>query len=594
MKNKTPMPTSDLQLSFSDRVRDFRKLRGETVEGFASSIGVNPITLVRWEAGRSQPSEQAAEQLRTLGFGEIALAETKAASTPRLHRADSFSSGDLRNAVRKKIQFNGTAATFEPSPYVCNGPENQLPFFESLYALQDCSSPRLEPAVYRRRLSCVRWADNSSDTTAQHSLEQLKDSAVHWNANYGSHGWHRYVGRFPAHLVRALLNHFQLGEKSLVCDPFCGSGTTIVEARLLGIPAIGFDVCPLSCLISRAKSQFDESGSAVARLLVSFNEFYGEQWSKLEKFKSVPDLSAATGGVVPRFANDERWFTPRAYAGVCIAVKFLKGLRGNQRDLFACAVSANMRSIGNVDVDVVRAEYSKTPRANVDVQSLVTRQLTKMQRNIREMALTHRGLIGAPSNIRVTETSLLKAELPSGSLDAIVTSPPYGVESLSYLRTHLLSYRSLHDLLKHDPYEFSEDIVGSEYLPNSVSEKVGELSLPASPQMAKFFASLGDLQPKYRIRVKMMLQFFDDLYRCAALFRKWLKPKGSVAFVIGNKLIDQKMIPTDVIVTELFARHGFDLARSIKHKLKCNNSNSEVPWQERTIQDEFVLIFRKR
>jgi hypothetical protein len=67
-----------------------------------------------------------------------------------------------------------------------------------------------------------------------------------------------------------------------------------------------------------------------------------------------------------------------------------------------------------------------------------------------------------------------------------------------------------------------------------------------------------------------------------------------VAFVIGNKLIDQKMIPTDVIVTELFAHHGFDLARSIKHKLKCNNSNSEVPWQERTIQDEFVLIFRKR
>ena len=395
-------------------------------------------------------------------------------------------------------------------------------------------------------------------------------------------------------MVRALLNHFQLTGKSLVCDPFCGSGTTLVEARLLGIPAIGFDVCPLSCLISRAKSQFDESGSSVARLLVSFNEFYGEQWGRLEKCKSVSELSVATGGVVPRFSNDEKWFTPRAYAGVCIAVKFLKGLRGSQKDLFACALSSNMRSIGNVDVDVVRAEYSKTPRANVDVQSLVTRQLTKMQRNIQEMALTHRGLIGAPSSIRVVETSLLNAELPSGSLDAIVTSPPYGVESLSYLRTHLLSYRSLHALLKHDPYEFSADIVGSEYLPASVSEKVGELSLPASPQMSKFFSSLGDVSPKYRIRVKMMRQFFDDLYRCAALFRKWLKPNGFVAFVIGNKLIDQKMIPTDAIVTELFTHHGFDLVRSVKHKLKCNNSNSEVPWQERTIQDEFALIFRKR
>lgn len=587
--------TPALQLSFSDRVRDFRKFRGETVEGLASAIGINPITLVRWEAGRSQPSQQAAEQLCALGFGNIAPSETKKSSTPRLHLSDSFSSADeLRQAVRKKIRTNGTMTLFEPSPYVCNGPENQLPLFEFLYELQDCRLPRIDPAVYKRRLSSVRWAGTLSDTTAQYSLEHLKDGAVHWNANYGSHGWHRYVGRFPAHLVRALLNHFQLNSESLVCDPFCGSGTTLVEARLLGIPAIGFDVCPLSCLISRAKSQFDESGSSISRLLPTFNEYYDDLWRKLETKKSIPELHTATGGIVPRFSNDEKWFSTKAYAGVCIAVKFLSGLRGTQRDLFACALSANMRSIGNVDVDVVRAEYSKTPRANVDVQSLVSRQLTKMQRNILEMALSHRGLLGASSTIRVTETSLLNADLPSGSVDAIVTSPPYGVESLSYLRTHLLSYRSLHGLLKHDPYEFSADIVGSEYLPASVSDKVGELSLPASPQMSKFFSSLGDVSPKYRIRVKMMLQFFDDLYRCAALFRKWLKPNGSVAFVVGNKLIDQKMIPTDGIVTELFVHHGFDLVRSMKHKLKCNNSNSEVPWQERIIQDEFVLIFQKR
>jgi transcriptional regulator with XRE-family HTH domain len=115
------MTTPELQLSFSNRVRDFRKLRGETVEGFASTVGVNPITLVRWEAGRSQPSQQAAEQLRTLGFGEIALSETKAASTPRLHRSDSFSSTELRGAVRKKIQFNGTSAiVVTKNDAVCN------------------------------------------------------------------------------------------------------------------------------------------------------------------------------------------------------------------------------------------------------------------------------------------------------------------------------------------------------------------------------------------------------------------------------------------------------------------------------------------
>ena len=91
----------------------------------------------------------------------------------------------------------------------------------------------------------------------------------------------------------------------------------------------------------------------------------------------------------------------------------------------------------------------------------------------------------------------------------------------------------------------------------------------------------------------MMLQFFDDLYRCAERFNTWLKPGGKVAFVVGNKLIETAMIPTERIVADLFAHHNFRLCQSIKHKLKCNNSNSEVPWQERTIQDEYVLILQK-
>ena len=496
-------------IAFSERMKSFRKLRGDTIESLAVTVGVKPITLLRWEAGRSKPSRLAVEQLRSLGFGDIDASETKDSSTPRLHLSESPAAiKKLRSALKKTLKIGKQAIPFSPSPYVFNGPQDQISFFESLYKLQERAADPDSIVTHKRRLSAVQWAGTPSDVTAQFSLEGLKDRAVHWNANYGSHGWHRYVGRFPPHLVRALLNHFELTGKSLVCDPFCGSGTTLTEARLLGIPAVGFDVCPLSCLISRA-------------------------------------------------------------------------------------LSANMRSIGNVDVDVVRAEYSKHPREGVDVQHLVNRKLRKMIRDVEEMVQSHHGLIGTPSSVRVFETSLFKGKLQPASVDAIVTSPPYGVESLSYLRTHLLSYRSLHRLLKHDPYEFSADIVGSEFLPAKVTHEVGASALPASPAMRNFFASLGTMPKKYEIRVKMMLQFFDDMHRCGKLFHQWLKPRGKVAFVIGNKLIDKTMIPTDRIVIELFENQGLHFVSEVKHKLKCNNSNSEVPWQERTIQDEFVLIFQK-
>ena len=51
-----------------------------------------------------------------------------------------------------------------------------------------------------------------------------------------------------------------------------------------------------------------------------------------------------------------------------------------------------------------------------------------------------------------------------GSVSHIITSPPYGIEAISYLRTHLLSYRSLIAYLDHDPYDTREKTIGSEYL----------------------------------------------------------------------------------------------------------------------------------
>jgi DNA modification methylase len=55
-------------------------------------------------------------------------------------------------------------------------------------------------------------------------------------------GQHRYVGRFPPQLVRALLNHFQAGPEDLVLDPFVGSGTTLVVAERLNRNSIGIEI----------------------------------------------------------------------------------------------------------------------------------------------------------------------------------------------------------------------------------------------------------------------------------------------------------------------------------------------------------------
>ena len=92
----------------------------------------------------------------------------------------------------------------------------------------------------------------------------------------------------------------------------------------------------------------------------------------------------------------------------------------------------------------------------------------------------------------------------------------------------------------------------------------------------------------------MMMQFFEDMYEVVERFSRWLKPDGKVAFVIGNKKLGDSIIPTDKIIEEIFYFFGFRLVESIAHKLKTNNSNSQVPWQERIIENEYIMIFERK
>src|SRR6266542_737973 len=70
------------------------------------------------------------------------------------------------------------------------------------------------------------------------------------------HGWYRFVLSFPPHLVRQYISSFDLGSEDLLLDPFCGTGTTLVEAKKNGISSVGCDAHPLAALVSRVKTNW--------------------------------------------------------------------------------------------------------------------------------------------------------------------------------------------------------------------------------------------------------------------------------------------------------------------------------------------------
>ena len=70
------------------------------------------------------------------------------------------------------------------------------------------------------------------------------------------HDWYRFVLSFPPHLVREYMKKFGLNDQSVVLDPFCGTGTTIVECKKNGISAIGIEALPMPYFATMVKTDW--------------------------------------------------------------------------------------------------------------------------------------------------------------------------------------------------------------------------------------------------------------------------------------------------------------------------------------------------
>lgn len=111
-----------------------------------------------------------------------------------------------------------------------------------------------------RRLTYFARADTPDGTieTAQAEIERTAlgqpGASCHRQATrYSVHGLHEYKGKFNPQVAKALINILGIRPGSTILDPFCGSGTTLVECVHAGIRAVGCDLNPLAVFVAKAK-----------------------------------------------------------------------------------------------------------------------------------------------------------------------------------------------------------------------------------------------------------------------------------------------------------------------------------------------------
>ena len=115
------------------------------------------------------------------------------------------------------------------------------------------------------------------------------------NKDIPYHGWFKYREGFSHTLIKELIKRCGLQDTEYVLDPFCGSGTTVVEAALNGYSGIGIDINPVSAFVSKVKcrSYTDEEIERIRELIPELTasvrqsdmlEEYKVKYQEVEKF----------------------------------------------------------------------------------------------------------------------------------------------------------------------------------------------------------------------------------------------------------------------------------------------------------------------
>jgi hypothetical protein len=238
-----------------------------------------------------------------------------------------------------------------------------------------------------------------------------------------THSLHRFPAKYIPQVPAWAIEEFG-SPNATVLDPFCGSGTTLVEALLRSRNSIGIDCDPLACLIAGAKT----AKVSYARIK-ELGECIRRTWC---------DAAEALEFPMPGLENFTHWFAESTWAHLQSLMAAIRRLRcsDDERRFVLCVFSSIIRWVSNADDQTQKTYVSgtlkkKPPEVHATFWKSFDRAVSGLHRlQIHRLPRSHAQVIQADA------TDL---QLPESSIDLVVTSPPY-LDSVDYMYNFMLEY----------------------------------------------------------------------------------------------------------------------------------------------------------
>ena len=383
-------------------------------------------------------------------------------------------------------------------------------------------------------------------STDEMSTEVLREAWEYADADtqHLTHDIHRYSGKFiPQIAARAISLLTQPGE--LVVDPYCGSGTTLVESALLGRRAIGVDLSPLAVLIARVKiTPIPEAAlNRLVRTLGNALALCGVD-SNLPLFQDFSGKKVSGPERDPRWNHEwyRKWFQPqvlRELLAIDLAIREVNDQATS--DVARVAFSNILRRSSNAHSGYPNVMFDK----NAPVKESPTLPFLKtLQRNV-EMVAALSSVSATWSDVKVIHGNATALPMTNDSVDAVVSHPPY-VGSVPYAEYGALSLQ----WLGIDPKQLDRELTGG------------------------------------RRQSRDVIQRFEDGYRHMLKETQRVLRPGRYAFLmVGNPIVRREIVDLAQMTLTLACDAGLELvARTERHGVNRRANKMGA---------EHLLFFRK-
>ena len=406
-----------------------------------------------------------------------------------------------------------------------------------------------------------------------------------------THGIHLYPAVMNPYVARRLISLYGK-EASKLIDPFCGSGTTLVEAKKVGLRGDGFDLNPIARLISRVKTRtYDTS-----RL--------GDYLDSLIEDLMNCDLAGIKTSIKASGFDEDKittWFPEKSIREIHTYLSRInddESASNNHKEFALVALSDCLRQVSiqrNNEWKNYRKSGWRNEDININYVPLLPILEKKLKSNFHRILTTNNSLeqdwISGKSEINIFDTNSVNESVfestPENGYDLVVTSPPYGDSrtTVAYAEFSWMMNVWL-GLDKRGPGKLSKEMMGGiRYLD---VKPIGQRQIDSA---------ISRMNEK---NASKNFSFYNDYLKSIQNLSNNVKNGGIACFVVGNRTSGGQLMRMDLFTRWALEKNGFQRIGGIKTRVITNSKMPQLisPLGRKGIisssmNKEFIITCRK-